>query len=126
MIGLLVGGSFDIARGDDSVNREVRKADMPIYEYTCQKCGRHLEVMQKMSDKPLTRCPECKGKLEKIFSQTSFQLKGSGWYVSDYTSRGKAEKSDKSDKSDKGEKKEASTGTCATTGGGCATGMCDN
>ena len=96
---------------------------MPIYEYTCQKCGRHLEVMQKMSDKPLTRCPECKGKLEKIFSQTSFQLKGSGWYVSDYTSRGKAEKSEKSDKS---EKKETATGTCAATGGGCATGMCDN
>ena len=109
---------------------------MPIYEYTCQKCGSHLEVMQKMSDKPLTRCPECKGKLEKIFSQTSFQLKGSGWYVSDYTSRGKAEKSektdkgekkpDKSDKPDKSEKKEAAAETCAATGGGCATGMCDN
>jgi len=96
---------------------------MPIYEYTCQKCGRHLEVMQKMSDKPLTRCPECKGKLEKIFSQTSFQLKGSGWYVSDYAKRGKAEKSEKPDK---GEKKETAAGTCAATGGGCATGMCDN
>ncbi len=88
--------------------------------------------MQKMSDKPLTRCPECKGKLEKIFSQTSFQLKGSGWYVSDYSSRGKAEKAEKSDKGekkpDKSEKEEASasTATCAATGGGCATGMCDN
>ena len=78
--------------------------------------------MQKMSDKALTRCPECKGKLEKIFSQTSFQLKGSGWYVSDYGNRGKAE----SDKSDKAEKKEAAAGTCAATGGGCATGLCDN
>jgi putative FmdB family regulatory protein len=102
---------------------------MPIYEYTCQKCGRHLEVMQKMSDKPLTRCPDCKGKLEKIFSQTSFQLKGSGWYVSDYAKRGKAEKSEKPDKGEKkeaGEKKETAAGTCAATGGGCATGMCDN
>src|SRR5262245_404880 len=99
---------------------------MPIYEYTCQKCGRHLEALQKMSDKPLTRCPECKGKLEKIFSQTSFQLKGSGWYASDYASRGKAEKAEKSGKSDKSEKKEAATGTCAATGGGCATGTCDN
>ncbi len=101
---------------------------MPIYEYTCQKCGHHLEVMQKMSDKPLTRCPECKGKLEKIFSQTSFQLKGSGWYASDYTGRGKAEKPEKSDKPNKGEKKEAAPApaTCATTGGGCASGMCDN
>jgi len=86
--------------------------------------------MQKMSDKPLTRCPECKGRLEKIFSQTSFQLKGSGWYVSDYTSRGKAEKLDKTDKGekkpDKSEKKEAAAGTSAATGGGCGAGMCDN
>lgn len=88
---------------------------MPIYEYVCQKCGHHLEIMQKMSDKPLSKCPECKGKLEKIFSQTSFQLKGSGWYVSDYANKGKSEKSekvdkadktDKSDKADKSEKKE--------------------
>ena len=103
---------------------------MPIYEYSCQKCGHHLEIMQKMSDKPLTKCPECKGKLEKIFSQTSFQLKGSGWYASDYTSRGKAEKTEKTEKTDKSEKKtekkETAAGTCAATGGGCATGMCEN
>lgn len=98
---------------------------MPIYEYTCQKCGHHLEVMQKMSDRPLTRCPECKGKLEKIFSQTSFQLKGSGWYVTDYTGRSKAEKPEKPAKGEKTEKTEAAT-TCATTGGACATGACDN
>jgi putative FmdB family regulatory protein len=67
---------------------------MPIYEYVCKKCKHHLEIMQKMSDKPLTRCPECRGRLEKVFSQTSFQFKGSGWYVSDYTNRGKAETSD--------------------------------
>ena len=79
---------------------------MPIYEYVCQKCGHHLEVMQKMSDKPLTRCKECKGKLEKIFSQTSFQLKGSGWYVSDYGKSGKTEKADKPDKADKSDKVE--------------------
>lgn len=79
---------------------------MPIYEYVCQKCGHHLEVMQKMSDKPLTRCKECKGKLEKIFSQTSFQLKGSGWYVSDYGKSGKTEKADKLDKADKADKVE--------------------
>jgi putative FmdB family regulatory protein len=81
---------------------------MPIYEYTCQKCGHHLEVMQKMSDKPLSKCPECKGKLEKIFSQTSFQLKGSGWYVSDYARSGKTEKADKGDKVDKVEKTDKS------------------
>ena len=79
---------------------------MPIYEYVCQKCGHHLEVMQKMSDKPLSKCPECKGKLEKIFSQTSFQLKGSGWYVTDYSSKGKSEKTEKTDKAAKPEKAE--------------------
>ena len=95
---------------------------MPIYEYTCQKCGHHLEVMQKMSDKPLSKCPECKGTLEKIFAPTAVQFKGSGWYVSEYTTRGKAETSDKGDK---GEKKEAAA-ACASTGGACATGKCDN
>lgn len=101
---------------------------MPIYEYKCEKCGHHLEVMQKMSDDPLTRCPECKGKLEKIFSQTSFQLKGSGWYVSDYSNRGKSDKSEKlgkSDKSEKSEKKDAAAGSSASAGGS-ATGMSDN
>ena len=79
---------------------------MPIYEYVCQKCGHHLEVMQKMSDKPLSKCPQCKGKLEKIFSQTSFQLKGSGWYVTDYSGKGKSEKTEKTDKAAKPEKAE--------------------
>jgi putative FmdB family regulatory protein len=81
---------------------------MPIYEYVCQKCGHELEVMQKMSDKPLSKCPECKGKLEKVFSQTSFQLKGSGWYVSDYARSGKAGKTDKADKPEKADKSDKS------------------
>lgn len=57
---------------------------MPIYEYTCQKCKAHVEILQKITDKPLTKCRKCGGKLEKEWSQTSFQLKGSGWYVTDY------------------------------------------
>lgn len=87
---------------------------MPIYEYECQKCGHHLEKRQSINDKPLTRCPICKGKLEKQWSQTSFQLKGSGWYVTDYASKkseGKAEgdakaetKTDQAAASDAGEK----------------------
>ena len=81
---------------------------MPIYEYTCTKCGHELEVIQKISDKPLTRCPKCKGKLEKQFSQTSFQLKGSGWYVTDYSRSGE-KKTDKQDdkKEDKQDDKKA-------------------
>lgn len=79
---------------------------MPIYEYVCQKCGHHLEVMQKLSDKPLSKCPECRGKLEKIISQTSFQLKGAGWYVTDYAGRGKTEKTDTAEQKPEGDKKE--------------------
>ena len=57
---------------------------MPIYEYGCCKCGKTTEVMQKFSDQPLRRCPSCGGKVSKIISNCSFQLKGSGWYVTDY------------------------------------------
>lgn len=56
---------------------------MPIYEYHCNKCG-DFEVMQKMSDKALTQCPTCRRKVTKLISNTSFQLKGSGWYITDY------------------------------------------
>lgn len=65
----------------------IEKNHMPIYEYTCRKCKAHIEAMQKISDKPLARCRKCGGKLEKEWSQTSFQLKGSGWYVTDYASK---------------------------------------
>jgi putative FmdB family regulatory protein len=57
---------------------------MPLYEYRCLKCGHQLEVLQKFSDRPLRRCPECPGKLEKLISRTSFQLKGGGWYDQGY------------------------------------------
>ena len=56
---------------------------MPIYEYRCKKCGQ-FEVMQKITEAPLTRCPACQSKVTKLISNTSFQLKGSGWYVTDY------------------------------------------
>lgn len=57
---------------------------MPIYEYECTSCGQHEEVIQKFSDKPLTTCSQCSGKLQKLISQSAFHLKGSGWYVTDY------------------------------------------
>lgn len=60
---------------------------MPIYEYSCQKCRARVEVMQKITDKPLKRCKSCGGKLEKEWSATSFQFKGSGWYVTDYAGK---------------------------------------
>lgn len=57
---------------------------MPVYEYGCHKCGKTTEIMQKFSDQPLSRCPSCRGKVSKIMSNCCFQLKGSGWYVTDY------------------------------------------
>lgn len=60
---------------------------MPIYEYECLKCGAHTEAMQKVSDKPLTKCKNCGGKLEKKWSRTGFQFKGEGWYVTDYAGK---------------------------------------
>jgi putative FmdB family regulatory protein len=60
---------------------------MPIYEYVCTKCKTHVEKLQKITDKPLTKCSNCGGRLEKQWSSTSFQLKGSGWYATDYASK---------------------------------------
>jgi putative FmdB family regulatory protein len=60
---------------------------MPIYEYECEKCG-EFEQMQRITDPPLARCPTCKRKVRRLISNTSFQLKGTGWYVTDYARSG--------------------------------------
>jgi len=57
---------------------------MPIYEYECTKCGKNFEIFQKIGDDPLTECRVCGGALNKLISQCSFHLKGTGWYVTDY------------------------------------------
>lgn len=57
---------------------------MPIYEYKCQKCGKQFEAFQGISDPELKSCKFCKGKVHKLVSLSSFSLKGSGWYVTDY------------------------------------------
>lgn len=58
---------------------------MPIYEYRCSDCGFQKEFIQKMSDAPLTTCPECgKETFGKMLSAAGFQLKGSGWYATDF------------------------------------------
>ena len=60
---------------------------MPFYEYECSKCGYHDEVLQKITDKPLTKCPSChKPGLRKLMSAPVFRLKGSGWYETDFKS----------------------------------------
>lgn len=60
---------------------------MPIYEYECDKCGKVEEVLQKFSDKPLLKCKYCSGRLHKLISHSSFHLKGTGWYVTDYANK---------------------------------------
>jgi putative FmdB family regulatory protein len=60
---------------------------MPIYEYECESCGEVIEIWQKFSDAPITRCKSCGGKMHKLISHSSFHLKGSGWYVTDYAGR---------------------------------------
>lgn len=57
---------------------------MPIYEYQCEACEYQFDIMQKISDAPLTGCPECGGALRKLVSSTTFILKGGGWYATDY------------------------------------------
>ncbi len=89
---------------------------MPIYEYQCQKCG-HFEVTQKITDKPLSRCPTCKGKVKKLISNTSFQLKGSGWYITDYARKEKAPKEKKEEKAPSAEAKgDGKTGASSDKG----------
>jgi len=98
---------------------------MPIYEYACENCGAVEEVLQKFSDKPLSTCPKCRGRMHKLISQSSFHLKGSGWYVTDYakkssSSTGNSTPHAKTDAdADKTSPKtdDASPGTAAGTGG---------
>ncbi len=74
---------------------------MPLYEYLCEKCGERFEAMQKFSDEPLQTCTreECGGKVVKQISATSFALKGTGWYTTDYKKKSGdlAKKADKKD-----------------------------
>lgn len=92
---------------------------MPIYEYECGSCGHRLESIQKMSDPALKNCPACgKAKLKKLISAAGFQLKGSGWYATDFKDSGK-----------KKEKPESSSDTTPPNPkkkaeGGCGSGGC--
>lgn len=85
---------------------------MPIYEYSCEKCGHALETIQKFSDPVLTVCPACKEPaLKKLISVAAFQLKGTGWYQTDFRDKGK--KVD--DNKDKEKSKEHQTGESGET-----------
>lgn len=72
---------------------------MPIYEYQCVACGHRLDELQKIGEPPLTTCPSCQANaLQKLVSATSFQLKGTGWYVTDFKNKNSAEGKESSNK----------------------------
>jgi len=73
---------------------------VPLYEYQCKKCKHKFEKIQKFSDRPIKKCPDCGGPVEKIMHAPNVQFKGSGWYVTDYGGKSENSKSDGSEKSD--------------------------
>ena len=80
---------------------------MPLYEYQCKKCKHKFEKIQKFSDQPVKKCPECGGPVEKLLHAPAVQFKGTGWYVTDYGGKDKSEKSKAEGSSEKSEKKES-------------------
>jgi putative FmdB family regulatory protein len=83
---------------------------MPIYEYKCNRCG-VFEAMQGIKEAPLRKCPTCKGKVERQISRGSFILKGSGWYATDYATKGTPSSTDSDS---------ASSAAAPATNGGAA------
>jgi putative FmdB family regulatory protein len=110
---------------------------MPIYEYRCTSCGHMLEVLQKFDEKPLKKCTECSGALEKLISRSAFQLKGGGWYNEGYgggkstssTSSSPSSSSPGSSATDAATKPGKASGSSSEGGkkaaaGGCGSGGC--
>jgi putative FmdB family regulatory protein len=90
---------------------------MPVYEYACEKCGHEFEAEQRITEDPLKTCPRCRArKLKRLISQTSFVLKGGGWYADLYSSKGKSDRPEA-----KGEGSAAPEATSGD-GGGSASG----
>lgn len=90
---------------------------MPIYAYRCESCGFEKDALQKMSDAPLTQCPECQGEtFRKQVTAAGFQLKGSGWYVTDFRGGSNGASSAGNVKTDAGEAKPASADSSAGSG----------
>jgi putative FmdB family regulatory protein len=88
---------------------------MPIYEYRCESCGFQKEFLQKLSDPPHSTCPECHGEaFKKLLSAGGFQLKGSGWYATDFKGGGSGQPS--AAKTDSAPPCQGGTGACACAG----------
>lgn len=88
---------------------------MPLYEYQCSNCNKVIEIIQKFSDLPLAQCPDCQGSVQKLMSMSSFALKGSGWYSTDYKKSGSSGSPAKTD---------SAAPPCGT--GACGASSCDS
>jgi len=98
---------------------------MPIYEYRCGACGHQQEYLQKMSDAPLTECPECgKPSLSKMVTAAGFQLKGSGWYATDFKHGAQPKAADKSANKAAENAAAESSGTKPAAEAACGAGAC--
>jgi len=99
----------------------VSEANMPIYEYRCSSCGHQQEFLQKLSDPPQTRCTQCgQETLSKMVTAAGFQLKGSGWYATDF--KGGAKPAAKTAAKTEGGSETKDSGTGAAPA--CGTGAC--
>lgn len=106
---------------------------MPIYEYKCAECGHRLETIQKVSEAPLADCPSCgKTALKRLISAAGFQLKGGGWYATDFKNSGKKKEPKKEPNSDTKAESGGSGGDGSASDGaapekkahGCGGGTC--
>ena len=96
---------------------------MPIYAYKCSACGHAQDVLQKISDQPLTVCPQCgQSTYSKQVTAAGFQLKGSGWYVSDFRDKGKLATTSASTSADSGSSSGSASSTTASTATPAASG----
>lgn len=95
---------------------------MPIYEYECLSCDKIVEVMQGISEEPLSVCPSCSGKMRKLVSRSAFHLKGGGWYADGYSNGGPGCAAGSSDSGSGDSAKPGASGcpgSCAKAAGGC-------
>ena len=101
---------------------------MPIYEYRCASCGHQQEFLQKVSDAPLKDCPKCgKPELAKMLTAAGFQLKGSGWYATDFRNMGTAPAMSSGDAPKSDAKPSVGSGGGGSSGGGsCGAGGCSS
>src|SRR5437763_7770969 len=88
---------------------------MPTYEYACKSCGQHVEVVQSISDEPLTVCPNCGGQLRKVFHPAGILLKGSGFYKTDNRPKKKSSDSGSSKDTSSSSSKEPSSSSSSSS-----------